>query len=91
MTPGGNALGTDVNDAVKKCSGGQHHSCGAQICPISRNHAASAPVLNDDIVNRLRQHTEIFSFTNGGLHGVAIQLTVGLGARAVHGRALCDD
>ena len=49
---------------------------------------ATAAVLDDQVLDRGLDHLEIGRRPDRRLHGLAIELAVGLGARALHGRAL---
>ena len=56
--------------------------------PSAGHDAADAAVLDDQILDAALDHLEVGGGANGRLHRLAVELAVGLGARALHGRTL---
>ena len=56
--------------------------------PSAVTTPATAAVLDDQILDRPLDHLEVGRGPDRGLHGGAVELAVGLGARALHRRAL---
>ncbi len=60
----------------------------AEVAAVAGHDAANAAVLDDQVLDAAFDHLEIGGGADGRLHGLAVELAVGLGARALHGRAL---
>ena len=60
----------------------------AEVPAVAGDHAADPAVLDDQILDAALDHLEIGGGADGRLHGLAVELAVGLGARALHGRTL---
>ena len=86
MPTGRNAVRADMHKPVKKCAGGQNDSRRVKSRAVTGYHATTPTVLNHHIIDRLRQYGKILRLGNRRLHGVAIKLPIGLGARPMHGR-----
>ncbi len=67
---------------------GEHHRAGPQIRAGGCHHAHGAAVLDDEVFDGLRDDIEAGLRLDGGAHGGAIELAVGLRARPLHGRPL---
>ena len=84
---GGNLLFADMDEAAQECAGGEHHGAAGNLAAIGEFHAADAAIFENEIVGFGFDDLEIGRRANRGLHGLGVELAVGLGARAAHGRA----
>ncbi len=86
--PGGDLLLAEVDQAIEECAGGQHHGAGGKAAAVAGDDAANPAVLDDQVLDPALDHLEIGGGADRRLHGLAIELAVGLGARALYGGAL---
>ena len=85
---GRDLLLAEVDQPVQERAGGQHHGAGARCRPSADDHAANPAVLDDQVLDAALDDLEIGRGADRRLHGLAVELAVGLGARALHGRPL---
>ena len=81
-----NLLLADMDQAAQKRAGGQHHGAAADDAAIGQSDARNA-LLDDQVVHLGFDHSQIGRLADRLLHRRRIELAVGLGARAAHGRA----
>ena len=73
---------------LQERTGGQHHGAGADRLARGCDDADNALVLKDQVLDCSGANFEIGLRGQRRLHGLAIELAVGLGARPAHRRAL---
>ena len=91
--PGRNLLLADMDKPVEKRTGGQHDAGRADDRPVREHHpgdmaAAAARCFDHQILHPAGADSEIRLVREHVLHGAAVELAVGLGARPLHGRPL---
>ena len=77
----------DVDEAAQKRAGCQHHGAGGNFPAVGEFDAADAAIFENEIVGFRFDDFEIGGRANRGLHGLGIELAVGLGAGAADRRA----
>ena len=84
--PAGRRLAlADMDQAPQKSAGGQHHGATGSAAAASRTPAHDA-VADHQVVDLRLDHREVRGFADRALHGLAVELAVGLGARPAHRR-----
>ena len=78
----------DMDQPVQEGAGGQHHGAGGEAAAVGGDDAGDAAVVDDQVLDRGLDHFEARGGLDRRLHGLAVELAVGLGARALHGGAL---
>ena len=76
-----------MDQAVQEGAGGEHHGAGADLAAIGGDDAGCAAVLDDEVLDRGFDHVEVRRGADRCLHGLPVELAVGLGAGALHRRA----
>ena len=85
---GGNLFFADMDEAAQKRAGGQNHRAAGNLAAIGEFDAADAAILDDEIVGLgLRSPARFGVSRIAACMAGRIELAVGLGARAAHGRA----
>ena len=87
--PGAAALVTlqaDVDQARQEGPRGQHHRAGLEAQADLRDHAGHPVALQDQVVNRLLEHSQIGLVLDTAADGLAIKDTIGLGTGRTHCR-----
>ncbi|MNS59720.1 hypothetical protein D3C72_926850 [compost metagenome] len=87
-TTGSDALLAAMDDAVEEGAGRQDHGAGAKLSPLARRHPDDALAVQDQGLGRAGHQGQIRRLGQFGLHGLAVETTVDLAARAAHGGAL---
>ena len=77
-----------VDQPAQERAGGEHDGAGADAAAVGRHDAGGGTVLHDQVLHRRLDHLEVGGGADRRLHGGAIELAVGLGARALHRRPL---
>ena len=77
-----------MDQAAQECARGQHNCLGANALPIEQHHTGDPSIPDQQIVHLPLDHIEIGLCHNGALHGLTIELAVGLCPWATNGRAL---
>ncbi|MNL13510.1 hypothetical protein D3C87_1344190 [compost metagenome] len=85
---GGDALLAAMDDPVEEGARRQDHGAGAKLSPLARRHADDAVAVQDQGLGGARHQGQVRRLGQLGLHGLAVQPTVNLAARAAHGGAL---
>ena len=87
--PGGDLFGADMDEPAEERAGGQHHPAGGDLAPIAEAKPGdSAAFVEQQILDRALDDIETFGFGEQFRHRRAVELAVGLGARAPHRRSL---
>jgi hypothetical protein len=84
----GNFLFADVDQAAQKCAGGEHNRRCRDVAAVDQPDPGHAPAPDDQVVGFGFNHIEIRRGADRVLHRPRVELAVGLGAGAAHGRAL---
>ena len=77
----------DMDEAAQEGAGGEDHGAGREAPPVAGDDAGDGAVLDDEVLDRGLDHLEARGRRDRRLHGLAIELAVGLGAGALHGGA----
>ena len=78
-----------MNQASKEGAGGQHDATGADLFAVLGDDADTrAACIDDDVRDRLRTNFQVGLLGQQRLHGLPVELAVGLGSRAAHRRPL---
>ena len=77
-----------MDQAVQEGAGGEHHGAGADLAAIGGDDAGDIAMLDDQVLDRSLDHLEVRRGADRCLHRPAVELAVGLGAGALHRRAL---
>jgi hypothetical protein len=85
---GRNARLALVDHALEEGAGGQHDAAGAVFGPAGAHDALDHAIAHDQVFHRLRADREVGRGGQLGLHGLAVEASVDLAARAAHGGAL---
>jgi hypothetical protein len=88
MAAGGDLLLTAMDQAAQEGAGREHHRAGAHCPAVGRDDPGHGAVLDQQILHGALDHLQIGRRPDRGLHGGPVELAVGLGARALHGRPL---
>ena len=72
----------------KKSARGQDNGLGAETPSIKQHDAADDAIGHLEVINLALDHVEVRLCRDRSLHGLAIKLPVGLGARSAHSGAL---
>jgi hypothetical protein len=73
---------TDMDDSVQKSSGGKHHATGAYLISGARNNPGRLPrLITEQVFRRGFANRQIGLFRQDALHGVSVELAIGLGPR----------
>ena len=78
----------DMDQAAQEGAGGEHHGGGGELAAVHQAHAGDAAVGDDQIIGLGFDHSEVRLRGDLALHGLRVELAIGLGARTAHGRAL---
>ena len=82
-------LQAEMDDAAQEGPGGEHHTSGVDDLAAGRDHPGDrAAAIAPQVFDRRGADLEILLLRQGGLHGPAVELAVGLGARPAHRRPL---
>ena len=76
-----------MDEAVEESAGGEHHGARADLAAIGSDDAGGIALLDDQVFDRGFDHLEVRGGADRRLHGLAVELAVGLGAGALHRRA----
>ena len=79
---------TAMDDPAQERARRQHHRAGPNRPAIAGDDPRHRAVLHDQVLDRRLDHLQVRRRPDRRLHGGAIELAVGLGARALHGRPL---
>ena len=79
-------LVSDMDDSTKKCTGGQNDGSGNKSRVISQDNAFDALIVHDEVCDLARDDRQIRRRFHLAQHGIAIKLTIGLGAGPLHSR-----
>ncbi len=77
-----------MDEAVQERTGGEHDRTGGKAAAVGRHDPHNVVAVDDQVLDRGLDNLEISGLRDRRLHGLAVELAVGLGARALHGRAL---
>jgi hypothetical protein len=77
-----------MNETAQKRACCENHATGRNLAAISKSDAANTAAIDHEVIGFCFDHLEVRDGANRRLHGRRIELAVGLGARAAHGRAL---
>ena len=86
--PGRDLALADMDQAAQEGAGGEHHGAGAEAAAVGGDDAGDRAVLDDQVLDRRLDHCEVRRGADRGLHRLAIELAVGLGAGPLHRRPL---
>ena len=81
-------LVADMNEAVEECAGGEHDRARRQLSAVAGADAEDAAIADQQILGPAFQDFEIGRGADRCLHGLPVQLAVGLRPRPLHRRAL---
>ncbi len=76
-----------MDEPAQEGAGGEHHGAGAEAAAVSGYDSVNPIAVDDQVLDRRLDHFEIWRGADGRLHRLAVELAVGLGARALNGRA----
>jgi hypothetical protein len=79
---------TAMDEAAQEGPRGQDNGPGAETATVQQTHAGNGAIGYFQVINLALDHLEIGLGADRGLHGLAIELPVGLGAGAANGRTL---
>jgi hypothetical protein len=79
-----------MDEAAQEGAGGEDHRAGREAPPIAGDDAGDGAVLDDEVLDRGLDHLEAGAGRDRGLHGLAVELAVGLGAGALNGGAFAS-
>ncbi len=88
MPAAGRLLLAAVDQAAQEGAGGEHDRARPEAAAVGRDDAGGGALFDDEVLDRGLDHLQVGRGADGGLHGGLVELAVGLGARALHGRAL---
>ena len=77
-----------VDQPAQERARGQHHGARADTAAVGGDDPVHPAVLDRQVLDRRLDHLEVRRRADRGLHCGPIELAVGLGARALHGRPL---
>ena len=78
-----------MDQTIEERTRGQHHRPGQVFGPITGDNTLNTVlVINDQVLDTAFKNGEVFLFSEDVLHGLAIQLAIGLRTRPAHGGAL---
>ncbi len=77
-----------MDKPTQERAGGEHHGTRSDLLALGRDNARNAAVLQDQVFGGGGADFQIGRRRQSRLHRAAIELAVGLGARAAHCRAL---
>ncbi len=77
-----------MDEAAQEGARGQHNGAGGEAAAVSRQDAGHAVAVDGEVLDRGLDHLEVGGGRNRRLHGLAVELAVGLGAGALHSRPL---
>ncbi len=78
----------DMDEPAQEGAGGEHHGAGADAFAAGGDDAGHGALLDDQVLDGGLDHFEARRGADRRLHGLAVELAVGLGARALDRRAL---
>ena len=88
MAAGGGLFLAPMDQPAQEGAGGEHHCPGPDPAAIARDDPGHATVLDHQVLDSAFDHLEIGRRPDRGLHRLAVELAIGLGARTLHGGAL---
>ena len=88
MAAGGGLFLAPMDQPAQEGAGGQHHGAGPDLAAVARDDPGHPAALDHQVLDGALDHLEIGRRPDRGLHRLAVELAVGLGARALHGGAL---
>jgi hypothetical protein len=75
-----------MDEAVQEGAGGEHHGAGADLAAIGGDDAGGLALFDDQVLDGGFDDFQVRVSADRCLHGLAIKLAVGLGARPLHRR-----
>src|SRR5512136_2662900 len=78
----------DMNEPPQEGTGGEDHGAGADAPAIGGDDAADSAMVDDQVFDRRFEDFQPLRSADRRLHGLTVELAVGLGAGPLHRRAL---
>ncbi len=88
MAAGGRLFLAPMDQPAQEGAGRQHHGAGADLAAVAGDDPGHPAGLDQQVLDGALDHLEVGRRPDRRLHRLAVELAIGLGARALHGRAL---
>ena len=76
-----------MDQPAQEGAGGENHGAGADLTAVCGDDSSRVAPFDDEVLDRGLDHVQVRRGADRRLHGLAVELAVGLGAGALHRRA----
>ena len=84
VAAGGGLFLAPMDQPAQEGAGGEHHGARHDAAAVTRDDPGHPAIVHDQVLDGTLDHLEIGCRPDRGLHRLAVELAVGLGARSLH-------